>query len=165
MDLRTVCRTALIGLAAVGLPAFAPLQRGTPLNFPPSDPQKDIAQALGAAAADGKRVLLDFGADWCPDCKVLEQIFRDPAVSGFLNDHFHLVRIDVGVYFQSYKIKNADIAAKYGLGTMEAGIPALVLLDRHGRVIEPQHPVAWSTASGFTVPEVLTYLTQLAATR
>jgi hypothetical protein len=45
------------------------------------------------------------------DCKVLENIFRDPTVAKFIDDHFHVVRIDLGVYF--------------------------VLLDNHGVVVQP----------------------------
>src|SRR5262249_40266154 len=55
-----------------------------------------IAQALTLAKADHKRVLLDFGADWCPDCQVLAQLFDDAQVKPFLDDHYHVVRINVG---------------------------------------------------------------------
>ena len=160
------CGAILVGLVTLGLTASAPIQRwrDTP-DFPASDPAKDIADALAAGARDGKRVLLDFGADWCVDCKVLEQTFRDPTVAKFLNEHFHVVRIDLGVYFEPDKIKNADTAAKYGVGTAEVGIPALVLLDVRGRVIKPEQAVAWRTASHFTAPEVLRYLTELADAR
>jgi thiol-disulfide isomerase/thioredoxin len=134
------------------------------VDFPPSDPSKDIAKALVDAAKDGKQVLLDFGADWCPDCKVLENIFRDPAVAKFIDDHFHVVRIDLGVYFESDKIRNADTAAKYGVGE-DVGIPALVLLDDHGVVVQPKDHVAWRTAREFTAPQVLNYLKQLSEAR
>ena len=54
--------------------------RGQSLLYPPSDPAKDIAAALTAAATEHKRVLIDFGADWCPDCRVLGALFEDPQV-------------------------------------------------------------------------------------
>src|SRR5262249_24204714 len=40
----------------------------------------DVQEALAAANADGKRVLLDFGANWCPDCIALDRFFREPSV-------------------------------------------------------------------------------------
>ena len=43
-----------------------------------------VGGALTAAKADGKHVLLDFGADWCPDCRVLGKLFEDPAVAPFV---------------------------------------------------------------------------------
>jgi len=39
--------------------------------YPASDAPRDIDAAVAAARQDGKYVLLDFGADWCPDCRVL----------------------------------------------------------------------------------------------
>ena len=98
MHSRSVCWATLIGLMALALPGFAPIQQAARVDFPASDPPKDIAKALAEAERDGKRVLLDFGADWCVDCRALEQIFRDPTVARFLDDHFHVVRIDLGEY-------------------------------------------------------------------
>jgi thiol-disulfide isomerase/thioredoxin len=167
-------QAALIALMCLGLPAFASAQRGIPhvapwewdaVDFPPSNPSQDIAKALVDAAKDGKHVLLDFGADWCVDCKILERIFRDPTVATFLDDHFHLVRIDLGMYSEADKVKNAETAAQYGVGTIQVGIPALVLLDSHGGVVQPKDSVRWSTARYFTAPEVLDYLKQLAEAR
>src|SRR5262245_44674870 len=34
-----------------------------------ADPHKDIADAFAKAKQDGKYVLLDFGANWCLDCR------------------------------------------------------------------------------------------------
>jgi thiol:disulfide interchange protein len=175
MSLPLSCRAALIVLMCLGLPSIAGSQgRVQPhvapwewdtVDFPPTNPSKDIAKALVDGAKDGKHVLLDFGADWCVDCKVLEKIFRDPIVAKFLDEHFHVVRIDLGMYSESDKIKNADTAAKYGVGTIEVGIPALVLLDGHGGVVQPTNSVQWRTARNFTVPQVLEYLKQLVALR
>ncbi len=36
-----------------------------------ADPHQDIAGAFATAKQDGKYVLLDFGANWCLDCRVL----------------------------------------------------------------------------------------------
>jgi protein disulfide-isomerase len=172
MQQSVICQGVLIALISLGLPSFTSTQRRVQPNFPPSDsvdfppsdPPKDIAKALDDGAKDGKHVLLDFGADWCVDCKVFENIFRDPAVAKFIDDHFHVVRIDLGVYFESDKIRNADTAAKYGVGE-DVGIPALVLLDSHGVVVQPTETVRWRTARLFTAPEVLNYLRHLADAR
>lgn len=113
-------------------------------DFPPSDPQKDIAAALAGAERDGKLVLLDFGADWCVDCNVLERLFRDPSVAPFLAAHFHLVRIDLGKYPNGpEQARNVDVAANYGIDPIKTGIPALVPLDPRGLVV-PTRGVEWS---------------------
>src|SRR5262249_38125919 len=85
--------------------------------------------ALASARKDGKRVLLDFGADWCPDCRVLGTLFDDPAVSALADKNFHVVRIDVG-----RRDKNGDLATKYK-ATSADWIPAIAVLDPDGSTV------------------------------
>src|SRR5215469_13165065 len=82
--------------AASGVRAGA--QSPTPATsfYPSSDAARDIDAAVAAARQDGKRVLLDFGADWCPDCRVLGGLFEDASVAPIVSANFHVVRIDVG---------------------------------------------------------------------
>lgn len=87
-----------------------------------------IAEALAAARTDHHPVLLDFGADWCPDCRVLDKLYAQSTVSALLAPNFHLVPIDVGQFD-----KNLDVAAKY-VDLRTSGIPALVVLTPQGRV-------------------------------
>src|SRR5687768_5944101 len=67
-----------------------------PPVYPLGDARADIAAATAAAKRDGKHVILDFGADWCPDCRVLDVVLKDPVVKPFVEANFHIVRIDVG---------------------------------------------------------------------
>ena len=136
--------------------------------FPPSDAAKEIDTALALAKKDGKRVLLDFGADWCIDCRVLEPILKQPEIAKFLAAHFHLVKIDLGRVLPTNSadlLMNADIATKYGVGTSAVGIPAFVLLDRQGKIVKPRNEVKWRTARFFVPEEVLSYLKDLASTK
>jgi len=97
--------------------------------YPPSDPAKDIAAALDKARADQRFVLIDFGADWCPDCRVLGKLFEDASVAPFLAANFHVVHVDVG-----RRDKNGDVVAKYG-ATSGDWIPAIVVLASDGTVV------------------------------
>ena len=99
------------------------------LLYPPSDASKDIAAALARARTDQRYVLVDFGADWCPDCRVLGKLFEDPAVAAFLAANFHLVHVDVG-----RRDKNSDVVAKYG-ATSDDWIPAVVVLAGDGTIV------------------------------
>jgi thiol-disulfide isomerase/thioredoxin len=96
------------------------------LHYPAAEAAKDIDAALRAARKDGRHVLLDFGADWCPDCRVLGAIFEQKDVAAVLVRNFHVVRIDVG-----RRDKNGELAAKYG-ATSDDWIPALVVLAPDG---------------------------------
>jgi thioredoxin 1 len=116
-----------LGAAAGGSSVIA--NQAAPLIYPPGDAVKDINAALAAALKDGKHVLLDFGADWCPDCRVLGALFEDPAVAPFAAANFHVVHIDVG-----RRDKNADVVAKYS-ATSADWIPAVVVLDANGKTV------------------------------
>nr|WP_246563683.1 thioredoxin family protein [Bradyrhizobium liaoningense] len=49
---------------------------------------------LAAARSDGKPVMLDFSADWCVECRLMDAVLRKPEVRARLQD-FRLVRADV----------------------------------------------------------------------
>jgi thiol-disulfide isomerase/thioredoxin len=119
-------RSIVLAVAAALAMAAAPAQTS---YYPASDAAKDIDAALAAAKKDGKRVLLDFGADWCPDCRVLGTLFDQPDVAAVVNAHFHVVRIDVG-----RRDKNADFVTKYH-ATSNDWIPAVVVLDADGSTV------------------------------
>ena len=153
----------IAGTAAVA--ALAAISAQTPplpgrVDFPSSNPARDITDALSQAKRDHKYVLLDFGADWCIDCRVLEEAFRDRAVAPFLNLHFHLVHIDVGEFFAGGDaFKNRDIAIRSGLSDLnETGVPALVTLDADGQIVYGTARVPWGTARHFNLGDVLLYL-------
>jgi thiol-disulfide isomerase/thioredoxin len=115
-------------------------------------PQDDIDAALRLAQGDGKLVLLDFGANWCPDCLVLSTLLEDPSVEPYLKEHFYVVHIDVG-----YWDKNPDMVQKYG-NPIEKGIPAVVILTAAGDTIATTKDGALANARTATAAEILQYL-------
>lgn len=133
MPVRTIRRNA--AGAAVWLSVWSVLSAQSPAPsqptqfYPPGDAARAIAAAQAAAKKDGRHVLLDFGADWCPDCRVLGGLFEDPAVAPVVAANFHVVRIDVG-----RRDKNAELVSKYG-GTSAEWIPAVVVLGPDGSTV------------------------------
>jgi thiol:disulfide interchange protein len=98
----------------------------------PAQAQTDVAKALQTAAATHKRVLLDFGGNWCGDCMALDAYFHDPANQALLQANYVLVDVNIG-----HMDANLDIAAKYGV-PLSKGVPALAVLDEHGQLIYSQ---------------------------
>jgi thiol:disulfide interchange protein len=129
-------------------PSATPPAESAYLYDPTADARADIATALAAAKADGKRVLLDFGADWCPDCHVLAAYMEGSAGRALIEPAFHVVRIDVGVFNH-----NLDIVQEYF--DMQ-GIPEVVVLDAAGKVVgSSADTVSLANARGMTEKQVL----------
>jgi thioredoxin 1 len=118
------------------------------LYDPTANARADIAAALAVAKADGKRVLLDFGADWCPDCHVLAAYMEGSAGRALIEPAFHVVRIDVGVFDH-----NLDIVKEY---FAMQGIPEVVVLEASGKVVGTSaDTVSLANARGMTEKQVL----------
>jgi thioredoxin 1 len=117
-----------------------------------ADGIKDIAAALVRANTDGKYVLLDFGANWCPDCIALSRLFEDKSVRPYFTANFHLVKINVG-----RRDKNQDLCASYDF-PMKKGIPAIVVLAPDGRVLAATRGGELADARTATAAEILDHL-------
>lgn len=147
---------ALATLLTLAIGAYTPARAQGPYDRR-ADAHKDIQTALTQAQADGKLVLLDFGANWCLDCIVLSHLYEDQTVRPFLDDNFHLVTIDVGNWD-----RNLDVSRRYG-DPIKGGIPALVILTGSGEVVASTKNGALADARTATAREVLDYLKGWAA--
>ena len=92
----------------------------------------DIKAALADARRTHRRVLVDFGGDWCGDCQVLDIYFHQSPNSDLLAKNFVKVNINIG-----HIDANLDIAERYGV-PVKKGVPAVAVLDERGNVIFAQ---------------------------
>jgi len=97
-----------------------------------ADPRADIQQALATAAKEHKRVILDFGGNWCGDCQVLDIYFHDAKNLSLLQSNYVLVHVDIG-----HMDQHTDVAEKYGV-PLAKGVPALAVLDSNGNLVYSQ---------------------------
>src|SRR3569833_2086488 len=61
----------------------------------PAQAKTDLANALRQAATMHKRVLIDFGGNWCGDCHVLDIYFHNPENRPILEAIYVLVHINI----------------------------------------------------------------------
>jgi len=83
---------------------------------------EQVSQAVRAAHLAHKDVLLVFGANWCPDCRVLDETLHSKGAAS-INDRFLIVKIDVGNFD-----KNLDLAKRYDV-PLRKGIPAVAVVN------------------------------------
>lgn len=94
--------------------------RATALEFLPLD------RALALARSQGKPVLVDFSAIWCPTCRVLHaEVFTNAAVKQAIAGGYVLSRVDyespeAPAFMQRYAVQ---------------GFPSLLVLDADGRLV------------------------------
>ena len=120
----------------------------------PSQAKADLAAALKTAASAHKRILLDFGGNWCPDCHVLDIYFHDPANRAILEANFVLVHVNIG-----HMDANLEIAQRYEV-PLEKGVPALAVLDEHGKLLFSQKSGQFEAMSRMESAEVTKFLVQ-----
>jgi thiol:disulfide interchange protein len=120
----------------------------------PAQAKTDLAAALKIAAATHKRILLDFGGNWCPDCQVLDIYFHDPANRRILDAKFVLVHVNIG-----HMDANLDIAQKYEV-PLRRGVPALAVLDEKGKLLYSQKGGEFEAMSRMESAQVTKFLVQ-----
>ncbi|MGB7560736.1 MAG: thioredoxin family protein [Candidatus Acidiferrales bacterium] len=109
-----------------------PFESNPSLYPDPTEARTDIGLALAAAKRDRKRVLLDFGGNWCYDCHVLDTAFHYPEIEKILEPNYVVVHINIGQYD-----KNLDLAEKYQI-PLKRGVPSLAVLDSSGALLVSQ---------------------------
>jgi protein disulfide-isomerase len=100
-----------------------------------ADARLEVERALAEAAAAKASVLVVFGANWCPDCKILDMTMKKDPTSALVARTFKVVKVDVGRFD-----RNVDVATAYGV-PLKSGIPAIAILS-------PRHEVLYATRAG-----------------
>jgi thioredoxin 1 len=105
-----------------------------PIYSDVSSAKADIDGAMKQARATHKRMLVDFGGNWCGDCKVLDANFHKPENAALLEKGFVLVHVNVGDKGIS---DNFDVAERYGI-PLKKGVPALAVVESNGKLLYSQ---------------------------
>lgn len=111
-----------------------------------ANPAADILAAEQAARPQHKRILLEFGGNWCGDCQVLDFYYHQGPNAALLAKYFVVVRVDIG-----HMDRNLAIAQKYHV-PIAKGVPALTILDAQGRLLYTEQPKEFEHTS----PEAIT---------
>jgi thiol-disulfide isomerase/thioredoxin len=126
-----------------------------------ADAKAAVKAALAAAKRENRRVLIQWGGNWCSWCVLLHDRFReDRDLARKLRYEYDVVYVDVGK-----GDKNLDLAAKYGADFKDHGVPYLTVLDAGGKVLANQPTDPFETKSeegqkGHDSKKLLEFLTK-----
>ena len=126
--------------------------------------QEDARAAIKAArvqaAGEGKRVAVVFGADWCPDCDAFKKALGHRLVAPVVDPSYVVVKVSVG-----NRDRNLDLMEEHGM-SVDAGIPAVAILEADGSLIAAQREGEFRNASHLlSVAEIVAFFHRWAPER
>ena len=150
----TVKSKLLILVAGMALAAGTARSANREIYPDPGQAKTDLAAALKTATQSHKRVIVDFGGNWCGDCQVLDIYMHNAQNLPILDSNFVLVHINIGRMDE-----NLDIAERYGI-PVTLGVPALVVLSANGKLLYGQHGGEFSHMGRMEPSAVTKFLVQ-----
>jgi thioredoxin 1 len=143
-------------MAFIVVPAFS----GTRDIYPdPAQAKADLAAALKQAASTHKRIIIDFGGNWCGDCQVLDIYFHNPQNRPILEANYVLVHVNIG-----HMDENLDIAQHYRV-PLDKGVPALAVLSDTGKLLYSQKSGEFEAMRRMQASSVTSFLVQWKPTK
>jgi thiol:disulfide interchange protein len=119
-----------------------------------ADGGKQIADALSVAKKENKRVLLQFGANWCGWCNKLHKLCEsDAQIAAKLKADYVVVLVDVN------KGHNSEVDKRYGNPT-RFGLPVIVVLDSDGKALVTQDTGELEVGDHHDPTKVLAFLNE-----
>jgi thioredoxin len=96
----------------------------------------DLMAAQKVAKSTRKLVMIDFKAEWCGPCKMLDRTtWKDENVISTLKDKVVAIKVDVD--------ENSELAAKYSIHSL----PTVIFVDGNGN--EVSRFIGYRDAEGF----------------
>jgi thiol-disulfide isomerase/thioredoxin len=125
----------------------------------PFDEDSNADAAVGAAFAQAreqhKLVLINLGANWCADCRILAGIFALPEMKAFVPSHYVVVDVDVG-----RMNRNLQIPARFGITEHLEAVPCILIADPDGKLLDRGHIEALEDMRSMTPQAVADWLAQ-----
>ena len=102
-----------------------------PIYDESANAQEQIQTALAKAKKENRRVLMEWGGNWCGWCHHLHEIMKsNQEIARKIMYEYDVVLVDIGQID-----KNQELVAKYEVDLKKDGVPFLTVLDSDGKVV------------------------------
>lgn len=125
-----------------------------------ADATADVDAALARASANGKRVLVVLGANWCHDSRALAGWLETSRFAALTAERYETVFVNVGMP-QTGDGHNLGIAKRFGLANVP-GTPALLVLTADGKPVNRDTAASWRNAASRSEDAIYAELAALA---
>ncbi|MBE7410561.1 MAG: thioredoxin family protein [Leptospiraceae bacterium] len=113
--------------------------------------EKEYKILLNRSKSENKNILIEFGANWCMDCSVFNDILtREPNLS-YLNANYLILKVDVGKFD-----RNLEFSKKFE-DPIQSGIPAIVILSSEEKILVSTNNGEFSNSRGLKDITVLDF--------
>jgi thiol-disulfide isomerase/thioredoxin len=111
----------------------------------------DLKKFINLSVEQNKQTIIIFGANWCPDARLLEAVMQLKLIKKYLDRHSNILHIDVGDYEINtglFKVFDKNI---------RDGIPRIFIMDRKGRNINLQDNDTMRRARELSTQDIFDY--------
>lgn len=111
----------------------------------------DLKKFINLSVEQNKQSIIIFGANWCPDARLLEAVMQLKLIKKYLDQHSNILHIDVGDYeinTELFKVFDKNI---------RDGIPRIFIMDRKGRNINLQDNDTMRKARELSTQDIFDY--------
>jgi len=112
----------------------------------------EIQEFIQRTIKSNKQPIVIFGANWCPDARVLEGVMQLPTVRNFLEKNANVLNIDVGNYEM-----NTELFSFFDKN-IEEGIPRVFIMDRKGKTLNLHVNDTMRKARDLTTQDIFNHL-------
>ena len=112
----------------------------------------EIQEFIKRTIKSNKQPIVIFGANWCPDARLLEGVIQLPTVKNFLEKNANILNIDVGNYEM-----NTELFSFFDKN-IEEGIPRVFIMDRKGKTLNLHVNDTMGKARDLTTQDIFNYL-------
>ena len=153
-----------IAVPAAAAPAAVSVQESNPeaeVYDVKADPSPMVDNALRNAAANGKKVIIVMGANWCHDSRALAGWFESPRFTAMMEPHYEIVYADAGTPQRNGQARNQNIVKRFK-GKTQKNTPYVMILSADRKLLNRKDARSWRNAGSRSGDDIFAYFAGLA---